>query len=92
VKRSKTFKYAFDDERIGHVYVELAATNDGLVLSVSDDGKDRPHECEAGLGTRLVTLFAARHGEDAAWEAGPRGSSETGPGSHPAARRNFIHK
>jgi two-component sensor histidine kinase len=70
---TNAFKYAFDDERIGHVHVELAPANEGLVLSVSDDGKGRPQECEAGLGTRLVTVFAAQLGGDASWEARPGG-------------------
>jgi two-component sensor histidine kinase len=70
---TNAFKYAFDDERIGHVHVELAPTNGGLVLSVSDDGKGRSSECEAGLGSRLVTVFAAQLGGEARWEEPPGG-------------------
>ena len=47
---TNAFKYAFDDDRIGHVRVEFVRANDYLVLSVSDDGKGRSQEREAGLG------------------------------------------
>jgi two-component sensor histidine kinase len=70
---TNAFKYAFDDDRIGHVQVEFLRANDYLVLSVSDDGKGRSQECEAGLGTRLVTVFAAQLSGDARWEASPEG-------------------
>jgi len=66
-------EYAFDDDRIGHVRVDFVRANDGLVLSVSDDGKGRSQECEAGLGTRLVTVFAAQLSGDARWEVSPEG-------------------
>jgi two-component sensor histidine kinase len=70
---TNAFKYAFDDDRIGHVRVEFVRANDYLVLSVSDDGKGRSQECEAGLGTRLVTVFAAQLSGDARWEVSPEG-------------------
>jgi two-component sensor histidine kinase len=70
---TNAFKYAFDDDRIGHVQVSLRSSGDSLVLSVADDGKGRLAECKAGLGTRLVTVFAAQLSGDARWETSPGG-------------------
>jgi two-component sensor histidine kinase len=70
---TNAFKYAFPDERPGHIRVELAETNGDVTLSVTDDGKGCEPEKQAGLGTRLVTVFATQLGGGAAWEACPDG-------------------
>lgn len=56
-------KYAFPDERPGHVSVDYHSENDGWALSVCDDGvgmsarHDRAH---TGLGTAIVKALAAQ--------------------------------
>ena len=65
---TNAFKYAFDDERPGHVRVELARSNEGLRLSVADDGKGCPKDMQSGLGTRLVTVFATQLDGTVVWE------------------------
>jgi two-component sensor histidine kinase len=69
---TNAFKYAFHDGQTGRVHVELAREGDKLVLSVSDDGIgcDAP---ESGLGTRLVSTFAAQLGGKASWRRPPEG-------------------
>jgi len=73
-------KYAFPDDREGHVQVRLERRDDVLEISVSDNGVGCPHEmATGGLGTRLVKLLAAQLGGSARWEAtepGCRASAE----------------
>jgi two-component sensor histidine kinase len=61
-------KYAFEDGRSGNVRVELVRADEGLALSVADDGKGCPTDMQAGLGTKLVSVFAAQLGGTATWD------------------------
>lgn len=69
---TNAFKYAFENDALGHIEVELARNDSGLQLSVTDDGNGCGDK-KAGLGTRLVTLFAAQLNGEAAWEQQPAG-------------------
>ena len=73
---TNAFKYAFDDEQTGHVRVELKRVSGGLNLSVTDNGKGCPKDFEAGLGTRLVTVFATQLGGAAVWRVPPGGGCQ----------------
>lgn len=64
---TNAFKYAFEDESPGRVLVELSTAEDGLLLSVSDNGRGYLGTEKAGLGTRLVTVLAAQIGGTAEW-------------------------
>jgi two-component sensor histidine kinase len=64
---TNAFKYAFEEGRTGRVRVELAREDDKLVLSVTDNGIGCENP-QSGLGTRLVSTFAAQLGGTAAWE------------------------
>jgi two-component sensor histidine kinase len=66
-------KYAFDEDRSGHVRVDLSRGEKGLVLTVQDNGRGYPPSAEAGLGSRLVTTFATQLEGVAAWDAGRAG-------------------
>jgi two-component sensor histidine kinase len=66
---TNAFKYAFDDSKAGHIHVELSSTNDSFELSVADNGRGFASDREAGLGTRLVTMFAAQLGGSASWDS-----------------------
>ena len=61
-------KYAFADGQPGHVQVDLNREKERLVLTVRDDGRGFSQSSEAGLGTRLVTTFAAQLGGSATWD------------------------
>jgi two-component sensor histidine kinase len=61
-------KYAFAEGQPGHVYVDLNREKENLVLTVRDDGRGFSQSSEAGLGTRLVTTFAAQLGGSATWD------------------------
>ena len=61
-------KYAFAEGQPGHVYVDLNREKERLVLTVRDDGRGFSQSSEAGLGTRLVTTFAAQLGGSATWD------------------------
>jgi two-component system, sensor histidine kinase PdtaS len=65
---TNAIKYAFPPETPGRVDVELARTNGHMVLSIRDDGRGFSSDQKAGLGTRLVTTFAAQMGGTAQWE------------------------
>ena len=65
---TNAFKYAFEDERPGHVEVALSENGNEMMLSVSDNGKGCGAEVQSGLGTRLVTVFAAQLGGAVEWE------------------------
>jgi two-component sensor histidine kinase len=69
---TNTFKYAFETEAPGHIEVELTRNDGGLQLSVTDNGKGCG-EKKSGLGTRLITLFAAQLNGEAVWEQPPGG-------------------
>ena len=70
---TNAFKYAFEQDRPGHVKVALIREGENLMLSVSDNGVGRPQEGRMGLGTRLVSVFAGQLGGNATWEAGASG-------------------
>ncbi len=63
-------KYAFDEQRPGHVRVDLSRGEKDLILTVQDDGRGYPPNAEAGLGSRLVTTFATQLEGLAAWDSG----------------------
>ena len=65
---TNAFKYAFEGERAGHVHIELVEDGGDMLLSVSDNGGGRPADSASGLGTRLVSVFAAQLGGTAAWD------------------------
>ena len=65
---TNALKYAFGDDRVGHVHVELAQKDKDLVLSVADDGAGCAENREAGLGTKLVMLLVAQLGGTAEWK------------------------
>jgi PAS domain S-box-containing protein len=59
---SNAMKHAFPDGRAGRIAVDLAAGEEAVVLSVSDDGIGLPPQWDADasptLGLQLVTLLA----------------------------------
>jgi two-component sensor histidine kinase len=65
---TNAFKYAFPQDEPGHVKVELTSSNADLIISVADDGVGCPKSKKAGLGTRLVTVFAGQLGGTAEWD------------------------
>lgn len=66
---TNAFKYAFEADQPGKVIVKLARGQDGLQLSVTDDGRAYQLGQQAGLGTRLVTVLAAQLEGNAEWES-----------------------
>ena len=82
-------KYAFAEGQPGHVHVDLDREQERLVLTVRDDGRGFPPTSEAGLGTRLVTTFAAQLGGSATWDTGQTAGCATTvvfPASSPTFR------
>ena len=73
---TNAFKYAFPDERSGHVHVEFAHRQPELILSVTDDGKGCSKDVHGGLGTKLVTVFAGQLGGLAEWRQPEDGGCE----------------
>lgn len=69
---TNAFKYAFEEERPGHIQVDLTQDDAGLILTVSDNGRGRIPDSEPGLGTRLVTVFSAQLGGTAVWDVSPQ--------------------
>ncbi|HET6806499.1 MAG TPA: histidine kinase dimerization/phosphoacceptor domain -containing protein [Frateuria sp.] len=59
---TNAFKYAFPSGQGGTVQITLEAAEDGIVLSVADDGVGAPPAIKDGLGTRLVQLLASHLG------------------------------
>ena len=58
-------KYAFPDDRRGHIVVGYESDPDHWALSVSDDGVGRPPalpDVKTGLGTSLVEALAKQLG------------------------------
>jgi two-component sensor histidine kinase len=71
-------KYAFAAGQPGNVHVDLDRGPGRFVLTVRDNGRGYSPGAEAGLGTRLVTTFAAQLGGSAVWDAEPgRGCATT---------------
>lgn len=68
-------KYAFDEGRSGHIHVDLNRDGDFFVLTVRDNGRGYSPTGEAGLGTRLVTMFAMQLGGSAKWDSKNGGCS-----------------
>jgi two-component sensor histidine kinase len=64
---TNAIKYAFGDGQAGQVHVDLDKEQERLVLTVRDNGCGYAPSAEAGLGTRLVTTFAAQLGGSATW-------------------------
>lgn len=74
---TNAFKYAFDGDRPGRVQIFLSVDGPRLSLSVADDGKGFDDDRQPGLGTRLVSVFAAQLGGSASWHKGAAGSTVT---------------
>jgi two-component sensor histidine kinase len=74
---TNAFKYAFPDDRVGHVHVELARDAGSLSLTVADDGSGCAEGSEAGLGTKLVNLLVAQLGGEARWDQSNPGCKVT---------------
>ncbi len=53
--------------------VDLEREQERLVLTVRDNGRGYSPSAESGLGTRLVTTFAAQLGGSASWNASQSG-------------------
>jgi two-component sensor histidine kinase len=70
---TNAFKYAFADDRPGIIKVNLSQANTDYVLTVTDTGIGCAKERKSGLGTRLVTVFAAQLGGTASWDSLPEG-------------------
>jgi len=65
---TNAFKYAFEAERPGQIQVQLRRLGQEVELSVTDNGRGYDaNEQRTGLGTRLVTVFAAQLGGTASW-------------------------
>jgi two-component sensor histidine kinase len=75
---TNAFKYAFPDDKVGNVRIELRRKGeDKLELSVADDGIGCAEKAE-GLGRRLVTLLMAQLGGKLDWEATSPGCRVSG--------------
>lgn len=73
-------KYAFPDDRAGHVNVRFDSLPDGWRLSVEDDGiGDKPHHWphSTGLGRQLMQAFAHQAGADHSLDIHEGGCSAT---------------
>jgi len=68
---TNAFKYAFPSDRAGSIRVELQRAGADMELSVADDGCGYAGEGRTGLGSRLVTVFAAQLGGTATWSRTP---------------------
>jgi two-component system, sensor histidine kinase PdtaS len=66
---TNALKYAFDESEQGRVDVDLNLKGTSLVLAVQDNGRGYPSNVEAGLGTRLITTFAAQLGGTPTWNS-----------------------
>jgi two-component sensor histidine kinase len=74
---TNAFKYAFIDDHIGHVHVELVRKNGELELSVADDGTGCSEDKRTGLGTKLVMLLVDQLGGTAEWQQANPGCKVT---------------
>jgi two-component sensor histidine kinase len=74
---TNAIKYAFEEDGAGRVIVDLSHNGNDLVLKVEDTGRGYPTNPEPGLGSRLVTTFAAQLGGVATWDAGRRAGCAT---------------
>jgi two-component sensor histidine kinase len=74
---TNAFKYAFTDDRIGHVQVELGRKEGALALSVADDGAGCSEAKQMGLGTKLVMLLVDQLGGTAEWKQAKPGCKVT---------------
>jgi two-component sensor histidine kinase len=70
---TNAIKYAFAEAQPGQVHVDLEREQERLVLTVRDNGRGYSPSAESGLGTRLVTTFAAQLGGSASWNASQSG-------------------
>jgi len=70
---TNAFKYAFPTDAPGRIDVQFANADGDHLLSVKDTGQGYPDACASGLGTRLVTVFAAKLGGTAEWRTADEG-------------------
>jgi len=70
---TNAFKYAFEQERPGSIGVALHRIGEEMELSVTDNGCGYDGGAGVGLGSRLVTVFAAQLGGSATWSQLPSG-------------------
>ncbi|HSI73913.1 MAG TPA: sensor histidine kinase [Fimbriimonas sp.] len=61
---TNAYKYAFPEDRTGHIVVEFRARTGKLELIVSDDGIGCPERPPSGLGSKLVSVLAGQLGGD----------------------------
>ena len=64
---TNAFKYAFTGASNGEVHIALRREGEQLILNVSDNGVGFTGERKQGLGTKLVSVFAAQLGGEAEW-------------------------
>lgn len=74
---TNAIKYAFDEDASGRIVVDLSRTDTGFALTVEDSGRGYPQDATAGLGSRLVTTFAAQLGGAATWRPASSGGTST---------------
>lgn len=74
---TNAFKYAFDDNQSGQIFIGLSEQPDGYRLVVTDNGRGFATNRSPGLGTRLVTAFAGQLGGSAAWAGDEGGCTAT---------------
>ena len=70
---TNSYKYAFPNESTGAIVVTLEQRDAKLLLVARDDGVGCDEESNQGLGTRLVSILAARLGGTAVWRTGEKG-------------------
>jgi two-component sensor histidine kinase len=72
---TNSYKYAFPNERTGAIVLTLEQEDDNLILLVRDNGIGCDETRKEGLGTRLVSILAARLGGTARWQTAETGCS-----------------
>ena len=72
---TNSYKYAFPNERTGTIILTLAEEDANLLLVVRDNGVGCDETRKEGLGTRLVSILAARLGGTATWQTAEAGCS-----------------
>jgi two-component sensor histidine kinase len=70
---TNSYKYAFPEERSGTITVTLTAIDGKIVLRTRDDGVGCSEQDRPGLGSRLISILAARLGGNAIWRPGEPG-------------------
>jgi two-component sensor histidine kinase len=59
---SNAFKYAFNEDRNGHLAIELADSGREATLKISDDGPGMEVEGKKGMGSKLIAGFVGQIG------------------------------